>query len=102
MEVKANSSAGTEEMLMGHADVCVLRLLEALLQSLPHLLLQVYAVFSEPASLIPGESLGYAWIFPAGTVMPSSVQCISMACSALVGLELYICSLGSSQNVLSY
>ncbi|NXC42153.1 XKR5 protein, partial [Penelope pileata] len=59
MEVKADSNAGTGEMLMRHGDVCVLRLLEALLQSLPHLLLQAYVVVaSEPASLIPGVSAG--------------------------------------------
>ncbi|XP_040524407.1 XK-related protein 5 isoform X2 [Gallus gallus] len=75
MEVKANSSAGTEEMLMGHADVCVLRLLEALLQSLPHLLLQVYAVFSEPASLIPAVSAGLSLLSLSWALVSYSRSC---------------------------
>eukprot|EP00076_Gallus_gallus_P039426 XP_025004964.1 XK-related protein 5 isoform X3 [Gallus gallus] len=75
MEVKANSSAGTEEMLMWHADVCVLRLLEALLQSLPHLLLQVYAVFSEPASLIPAVSAGLSLLSLSWALVSYSRSC---------------------------
>ncbi|KAM6406384.1 XK-related protein 5 [Pluvialis apricaria] len=47
------------EVLAQHGDVCVLRLLEALLQTLPHLLLQAYvAVAVEPAGFVPGVSAG--------------------------------------------
>ncbi|XP_021248649.1 XK-related protein 5 [Numida meleagris] len=76
MEVKANSSADTGEMLMQHADVCVLRLLEALLQSLPHLLLQVYVVVaSEPASLIPAVSAGLSLLSLSWALVSYSRSC---------------------------
>ncbi|NXI72810.1 XKR5 protein, partial [Anseranas semipalmata] len=59
MEMKAGGSAGAGEVLMQHGDACVLRLLEALLQTLPHLLLQAYVfVAIDPASLVPGVSAG--------------------------------------------
>ncbi|XP_015715125.1 XK-related protein 5 isoform X1 [Coturnix japonica] len=76
MEVKANSNAGTGEMLMQHADVCVLRLLEALLQSLPHLLLQLYVVVvSEPASLIPAVSAGLSLLSLCWALVSYSRSC---------------------------
>ncbi|XP_072188841.1 XK-related protein 5 [Excalfactoria chinensis] len=76
MEVKANSNAGTGEMLMRHADVCVLRLLEALLQSLPHLLLQLYVVVvSEPASLIPAVSAGLSLLSLSWALVSYSRSC---------------------------
>ncbi|KAM6085500.1 XK-related protein 5 isoform 2-T2 [Theristicus caerulescens] len=57
--VKAGGKAGAGEVLMQRGDVCVLRLLEALLQTLPHLLLQAYVVVAvDPAGFIPGVSAG--------------------------------------------
>ncbi|KAM6366709.1 XK-related protein 5 [Alca torda] len=59
MAPKTGSSARAGEVLMQHGDVSVLRLLEALLQTLPHLLLQAYVVVAiEPAGFIPGVSAG--------------------------------------------
>lgn len=56
LEAKASGSAGAGEVLLQLGDVCVLRLLEALLQTLPHLLLQAYIVVAvEPTSFVPGE-----------------------------------------------
>lgn len=56
LEAKAGGSAGAGEVLLQLGDVCVLRLLEALLQTLPHLLLQAYVVVAvEPSSFVPGE-----------------------------------------------
>uniref|UniRef100_A0A8C5TKY6 XK-related protein n=1 Tax=Malurus cyaneus samueli TaxID=2593467 RepID=A0A8C5TKY6_9PASS len=55
----AEKGGGAGEALAQLGDVCVLRLLEALLQTLPHLLLQAYVVVAvEPAGLIPGVSAG--------------------------------------------
>ncbi|NWI95316.1 XKR5 protein, partial [Pitta sordida] len=51
------------EVLAQLGDVCVLRLLEALLQSLPHLLLQAYVVVAvDPAAFIPGISAGLSLV----------------------------------------
>ncbi|XP_010581421.1 PREDICTED: XK-related protein 5 [Haliaeetus leucocephalus] len=64
-EKGAGARAG--EVLTQHGDVCVLRLLEALLQTLPHLLLQAYVVVAvDPAGFVPGVSAGlsllsFAW-----------------------------------------
>ncbi|KAM7119227.1 XK-related protein 5 isoform 1-T1 [Ciconia maguari] len=59
MAAKAGGSAHAGEVLMQHGDVCVLRLLEALLQTLPHLLLQAYVVVAvDPAGFVPGVSAG--------------------------------------------
>ncbi|NXJ72746.1 XKR5 protein, partial [Rostratula benghalensis] len=59
MAVKMGGSAHAGEVVTQHGDVCVLRLLEALLQTLPHLLLQAYVVVAvEPAGFIPGVSAG--------------------------------------------
>ncbi|XP_009706850.1 PREDICTED: XK-related protein 5, partial [Cariama cristata] len=59
MAAKMGSSACAGEVLMQHGDVCVLRLLEALLQTLPHLLLQAYIVVAvDPVGFIPGLSVG--------------------------------------------
>ncbi|XP_075000954.1 XK-related protein 5 isoform X2 [Calonectris borealis] len=59
MAAKTSGSARAGEVLMLHGDVCVLRLLEALLQTLPHLLLQAYVVVAvDPASFVPGVSAG--------------------------------------------
>ncbi|XP_074942674.1 XK-related protein 5 isoform X1 [Phalacrocorax aristotelis] len=59
MVVKAGGSAHAREVLAQHGDVCVLRLLEALLQTLPHLLLQAYIVVAvDPAGFVPGVSAG--------------------------------------------
>lgn len=56
LEAKAGGSAGAGEVLLQLGDVCALRLLEALLQTLPHLLLQAYVVVAvEPTSIVPGE-----------------------------------------------
>lgn len=56
LEAKAGGSAGAGEVLLQLGDVCVLRLLEALLQTLPHLLLQAYVIVAvEPTSFVPGE-----------------------------------------------
>ncbi|NWQ68656.1 XKR5 protein, partial [Neopipo cinnamomea] len=55
----AGSSARAGEVLTQLGDVCVLQLLEALLQTLPHLLLQAYvAVAVDPVGFIPGVSAG--------------------------------------------
>uniref|UniRef100_A0A8C0BJ14 XK-related protein n=1 Tax=Buteo japonicus TaxID=224669 RepID=A0A8C0BJ14_9AVES len=64
-EKGAGARAG--EMLTQHGDACVLRLFEALLQTLPHLLLQAYVVVAvDPAGFVPGVSAGlsllsFAW-----------------------------------------
>ncbi|NXG86942.1 XKR5 protein, partial [Stercorarius parasiticus] len=59
MSAKMGGSARAGEVLMQHGDVSVLRLLEALLQTLPHLLLQAYIVVAiEPAGFVPGVSAG--------------------------------------------
>ncbi|XP_071598281.1 XK-related protein 5 [Heliangelus exortis] len=59
MAAKTNGSSCVGEVLMQHGDVCVLQLLEALLQTLPHLLLQVYvAVAADSVLFIPGVSAG--------------------------------------------
>lgn len=56
MAAKTGGSGCAGEVLAQHGDVCVLRLLEALLQTLPHLLLQAYVVVAvEPAGFVPGE-----------------------------------------------
>ncbi|NXP54542.1 XKR5 protein, partial [Heliornis fulica] len=56
---KAGCDFCAGEVLMQHGDVCVLRLLEALLQTLPHLLLQAYVVVAvDPAGFVPGVSMG--------------------------------------------
>uniref|UniRef100_A0A8V5FG24 XK-related protein n=1 Tax=Melopsittacus undulatus TaxID=13146 RepID=A0A8V5FG24_MELUD len=46
-------SAGAADVLTQHRDVCVLQLLEALLQTLPHLLLRAYAVAVDPHLTAP-------------------------------------------------
>ncbi|NXV84176.1 XKR5 protein, partial [Atlantisia rogersi] len=59
LTAKESCGACTGEVLMQHGDVCVLRLLEALLQSLPHLLLQAYVLVEvDPAGFVPGVSAG--------------------------------------------
>ncbi|XP_040454757.1 XK-related protein 5 isoform X1 [Falco naumanni] len=59
MVAKAGGSACAGEVLTQHGDVCVLRLLEALLQTLPHLLLQAYIIVTvDAAGFIPGVSAG--------------------------------------------
>ncbi|NXS95044.1 XKR5 protein, partial [Jacana jacana] len=59
MAAKMGGSACAGEVVTQHGDVCALRLLEALLQTLPHLLLQAYVVVAvEPAGFIPGVSAG--------------------------------------------
>ncbi|NXG66690.1 XKR5 protein, partial [Hemiprocne comata] len=59
MVAKMGGGAHAGEVLTQHGDVCVLRLLEALLQTLPHLLLQAYVVTAvEPVGFIPGVSAG--------------------------------------------
>ncbi|XP_054053007.1 XK-related protein 5 [Rissa tridactyla] len=59
MAAKTGGSDCAGEVLTQHGDVSVLRLLEALLQTLPHLLLQAYIVVAvEPAGFIPGVSAG--------------------------------------------
>lgn len=56
MAAKTGGSARGGEVLMQEGDVSVLRLLEALLQTLPHLLLQAYIVVAvDPAGFVPGE-----------------------------------------------
>ncbi|NXG11857.1 XKR5 protein, partial [Sakesphorus luctuosus] len=56
-EMDGNARAG--EVLTRLGDVCVLQLLEALLQNLPHLLLQAYIVVAvDPEGFIPGVSAG--------------------------------------------
>ncbi|XP_037989991.1 XK-related protein 5 isoform X3 [Motacilla alba alba] len=55
----AKMGGGAGELLAQLGDVSVLRLLEALLQTLPHLLLQAYVVVAvDPAGFIPGVSAG--------------------------------------------
>lgn len=55
----AEAGGGAGEVLAQLGDVCVLRLLEALLQTLPHLLLQAYVVVAvDPAGFIPCEFPG--------------------------------------------
>lgn len=57
--LRAEAGGGAGEVLAQLGDVCVLRLLEALLQTLPHLLLQAYVVVAvDPAGFIPGEFPG--------------------------------------------
>ncbi|XP_039551983.1 XK-related protein 5 [Passer montanus] len=59
LRAAAKTGGGAGELLAQLGDVCVLRLLEALLQTLPHLLLQAYVVVAvEPAGFIPGVSAG--------------------------------------------
>ncbi|NXX84773.1 XKR5 protein, partial [Urocolius indicus] len=59
MAAKPGGCACAREVLMQYGDVCVLRLLEALLQTLPHLLLQAYVVVAvDSASVISGVSAG--------------------------------------------
>ncbi|XP_051470339.1 XK-related protein 5 isoform X2 [Apus apus] len=56
---KTGGGPCAREVLTQHGDVCVLRLLEALLQTLPHLLLQAYVVMAvNPMGFIPGVSAG--------------------------------------------
>ncbi|NXN91006.1 XKR5 protein, partial [Rhinopomastus cyanomelas] len=56
---KTGGGARGEEVPVQYGDACVLRLLEALLQTLPHLLLQTYVVVAiDPAGFIPGVSAG--------------------------------------------
>ncbi|XP_064911715.1 XK-related protein 5 isoform X3 [Columba livia] len=65
--VKADNGVRAGAELMALGDVCVLRLLEALLRTLPHLLLQAYGVLAvHTATVIPGVSAGmsllsFAW-----------------------------------------
>ncbi|KAM9617484.1 XK-related protein 5 isoform 2-T2 [Morphnus guianensis] len=67
MAAEKGAGARAGEVLTQHGDVCVLRLLEALLQTLPHLLLQAYVVVAvDPAGFVPGVSAGlsllsFAW-----------------------------------------
>ncbi|XP_017600568.1 PREDICTED: XK-related protein 5 [Corvus brachyrhynchos] len=57
--LRVETGGGAGEVLAQLGDVCVLRLLEALLQTLPHLLLQAYVVVAvDPAGFIPGVSAG--------------------------------------------
>lgn len=59
LRAAAEAGGGAGEVLAQLGDVCVLRLLEALLQTLPHLLLQAYVVVAvDPAGFIPGEFPG--------------------------------------------
>uniref|UniRef100_A0A8U8BWJ2 XK-related protein n=1 Tax=Geospiza parvula TaxID=87175 RepID=A0A8U8BWJ2_GEOPR len=59
LRAAAKAGSGAGELLAQLGDVCVLRLLEALLQTLPHLLLQTYVVVAvDPAGFIPGVSAG--------------------------------------------
>ncbi|NXP32991.1 XKR5 protein, partial [Leiothrix lutea] len=59
LRAAAEAGGGAGEVLAQLGDVCVLRLLEALLQTLPHLLLQAYVVVAvDPAGFIPGVSAG--------------------------------------------
>ncbi|NXG24517.1 XKR5 protein, partial [Grallaria varia] len=59
MMVEMGGGARAGEVLTRLGDVCVLQLLEALLQTLPHLLLQAYVVVAvDPAGFIPGVSAG--------------------------------------------
>ncbi|XP_065258088.1 XK-related protein 5 [Emys orbicularis] len=56
---KAGGSSIAGDLLIQLGDLSVLRLLEALLQTLPHLLLQSYVfVAVEPTGLVPGVSAG--------------------------------------------
>ncbi|KAM4681316.1 LOW QUALITY PROTEIN: XK-related protein 5 [Amazona ochrocephala] len=56
---KTGGSASAGEVLMQHGDVCVLQLLEALLQTLPHLLMQQYIIVAvDPVGFITGVSSG--------------------------------------------
>uniref|UniRef100_A0A8C6ZA77 XK-related protein n=1 Tax=Nothoprocta perdicaria TaxID=30464 RepID=A0A8C6ZA77_NOTPE len=59
MARKARGNGITRELLMQQGDASVLRLLEALLQSLPHVLLQAYIfVAVDHTDLFPGVSAG--------------------------------------------
>ncbi|NWR56239.1 XKR5 protein, partial [Bucorvus abyssinicus] len=59
MVAKTGGSARGGEVLMQDGDVSVLHLLEALLQTLPHLVLQAYIVVAvDPAGFVPGVSAG--------------------------------------------
>ncbi|NXG79817.1 XKR5 protein, partial [Baryphthengus martii] len=58
MAAKMGGSARAGEVVMQYGDVCVLQLLEALLQALPHLLLQSYVIVAESPCLHPGVSAG--------------------------------------------
>ncbi|XP_071403847.1 XK-related protein 5 [Pithys albifrons albifrons] len=59
MVAEMDGRAHAGEVLTRLGDVCVLQLLEALLQTLPHLLLQAYIVVAvEPVDFIPGVSAG--------------------------------------------
>ncbi|NWX55848.1 XKR5 protein, partial [Promerops cafer] len=59
LRAAAKTGGAAGEVLAQLGDVCVLRLLEALLQTLPHLLLQAYVVVAvDPAGFIPGVSAG--------------------------------------------
>ncbi|XP_062427206.1 XK-related protein 5 [Rhea pennata] len=59
LATKAGGNGITRELLMQQGDASVLRLLEALLQSLPHLLLQAYVfVAVDWTGLFPGVSAG--------------------------------------------
>ncbi|XP_059584570.1 XK-related protein 5 isoform X1 [Alligator mississippiensis] len=56
---KAGRSSAAGDHLLQQGDTAVLRILEALVQSLPHLVLQTYVCAAvEPAGLIPGISAG--------------------------------------------
>uniref|UniRef100_A0A8C0FYW6 XK-related protein n=1 Tax=Chelonoidis abingdonii TaxID=106734 RepID=A0A8C0FYW6_CHEAB len=56
---KAGGSSVAGDLLVQLGDLSVLRLLEALLQTLPHLLLQSYVFIAvEPNGLVPGVSAG--------------------------------------------
>jgi len=56
MAARAGGGGRAGEVPTQAGDVCVLRLLAALLQTLPHLLLQAYVVVAvDPAGFVPGE-----------------------------------------------
>ncbi|NWJ09839.1 XKR5 protein, partial [Crypturellus undulatus] len=55
---KAGGNGITRELLMQQGDASVLRLLEALLQSLPHVLLQAYVFVAEVTICFAGVSAG--------------------------------------------
>ncbi|XP_010294846.1 PREDICTED: XK-related protein 5, partial [Phaethon lepturus] len=72
-EAKAGCSTRASEVLTQHGDVCVLRLLEALLQTLPHLLLQAYVVVAvDSTGFVPGVSAGLSLLSLASALVSYS------------------------------
>ncbi|XP_075779444.1 XK-related protein 5 isoform X2 [Pelodiscus sinensis] len=70
---KARGSSIAGDLLMQQGDLSVLRLLEALLQTLPHLLLQSYVfVAVEPTGLVPGVSAGLSLLSLAWSLVSYS------------------------------